>query len=277
MTTETIVKQPQQPQTEPQQVAPPTSYAGYPGAFYIDPETKKTQRSLTTKFIETQSYVAKSPIAGYGCFAKKEIRSGEMIEECSAILLDTTTKTNKDWVVTQYMFTWPCDHQDPICNEHGATFFIPTGNALLYNHSDTPNSYWIYDRSMKRVFLAALRDIKENEELTWYYGHGYAKRLRDGTANGPAPAAGGGGCKPCQQRQKELEEKQKLKDALNQPPETNFTPDMIQDIDNNKKEMLTKWVESQRKERLTKNDPVEFRSMVVPEKKLDDNIQDNQV
>ena len=41
--------------------------------------------------------------------------------------------------------------------------------------------------------------------------------------------------------------------------------------------MLTKWVESQRKERLTKNDPVEFRSMVVPEKKLDDNIQDNQV
>ena len=74
-----------------------------------------------------------------------------------------------------------------------------------------------------------------------------------------------------------LEEKQKLKDALNQPPETNFTPDVIQDIDNNKKEMLTKWVESQRKERLTKNDPVEFRSMVVPEKKLDDNIQDNQV
>lgn len=276
MTTETIVKQPQpQPQTEPQQVAPPTSYAGYPGTFYIDPETKKTQRSLTTKFIETQSYAAKSPIAGYGCFAKNEIKSGEMIEECSAILLDTTTKSNKDWVVTQYMFTWPCDHQDPICNEHGATFFIPTGNALLYNHSDTPNSYWIYDRSMKRVFLAALRDIKENEELTWYYGHGYAKRLRDGTANGPAPA--GGGCKPCQQRQKELEEKQKLKDALNQAPETNFTPDVIQDIDNNKKEMLTKWVESQRKERLTKNDPVEFRSMVVPEKKLDDNIQDNQV
>ena len=288
MTTETIVKQPQQPQqtepqqpqqpqqTEPQQVAPPTSYAGYPGVFYIDPETKKTQRSLTTKFIETQSYAAKSPIAGYGCFAKKEIKSGEMIEECSAILLDTTTKSNKDWVVTQYMFTWPCDHQDPICNEHGATFFIPTGNALLYNHSDTPNSYWIYDRSMKRIFLSALRDIKENEELTWYYGHGYAKRLKDGTANGP----NAGGCKPCQQRQKELEEKKRLKDALNQTPETNFTPDVIQEVDNNKKEMLNKWIESQRKEKITKvvkKDSVQFRSMVVPENTLDDNIQDNQV
>ncbi len=278
MTTETITKQaqtrPEPQEVAPQQVAPPTSYAGYPGAFYIDPETKKTQRSLTTKFIETQSYVAKSPIAGYGCFAKKEIKSGEMIEECSAILLDTTTKSNKDWVITQYMFTWPCDHEDPICNEHGATFFTPTGHALLYNHSDTPNSYWIYDRSMKRIFLAALRDIKENEELTWYYGHGYAKRLRDGIANGPVPT--GGGCKPCQQRQKELEEKQKLKDTLNQPPE-NFTPNIIQNIDDNKKEILTKWIESQRKEKLTKNDAVEFRSMVVPEKKIDDNIQDNQV
>ena len=66
MTTETIVKQPQQPQTEPQQVAPPTSYAGYPGAFYIDPETKKkqirinpslTEESLQGIVIETRSLI----------------------------------------------------------------------------------------------------------------------------------------------------------------------------------------------------------------------------
>lgn len=256
----------------PKEVTPPTSYATYPGAFYIDPATKQTMRALTTKFIETQSYPAKSPIQGYGCFAKKDISSGEMIEECSAVILDTTTKSNKDWVVTQYLFTWPCDHEDAICKEHGSTFFVPTGNALLYNHSDTPNVYWIYDRSMKRIFLAALRDIKENEELTWYYGHGYAKRLRDG--NGSPKNSG---CSSCQQKQRELEEKQKLKDALNIPSDENFVPPLITNIEEKKKELLNKWLEQKNKEETSPAAPIEFRSMVVPEKKIDDNIQDSQI
>ena len=257
-------------------VVPPKSYASYPGVFYIDPETKKPVRSLTTSFLETKSYAAKSPISGYGCFSKKEIKSGEMIEECSAILLDTTTKSNTDWVITQYMFTWPCEQEDPVCKENGSTFFVPTGNALLYNHSDTPNTYWIYDRSMKRIFLAALRDIKENEELTWYYGHGYAKRLRDGTAGNP------GGCKPCEQRQKELEEKRKLQENLQLKTNNEATllasppvisPTNINNFEGKKKELMDYWIDKKNKEKIA-NTPIEFRSMVVPENKINDNIQD---
>ena len=32
---------------------------------------------------------------------------------------------------------------------------------------------------MKRLFLSSLRPITEGEEITWYYGHGYAERLRN--------------------------------------------------------------------------------------------------
>ena len=260
---------PNKPTSQP--VTTPKSYASYSGAFYTDPETKKQIKSLTTTFIENKSHPAKSPISGYGCFAKMEIKSGEMIEECSAILLDTTTKSNTDWVVTNYLFTWPCDHEDPVCKEHGSTFFVPTGNALLYNHSDTPNSYWIYDRSMKRIFLAALRDIKENEELTWYYGAGYAKRLRDGT-NGNRT-----GCKPCMQKQKELEEKRKLQENLqlksNNEASLLATPISMDNMEDKKKQLMDHWLEKKNKENVTKA-PLDFRSMVLPEKIIDDNIQD---
>jgi len=271
------------PQTEvvptpptPKVVEPPSSYATYPGAYYIDPETKKSVRSVPSRFMETKSFVAKSPIAGLGCFAKSDIKSGEFIEECSAILTDTTTKHNKDWVITQYFFTWPCEHDDPICNKNGSTYFVPTGNALLYNHSDTPNSYWIYDKAMKRIILSALRDIKENEELTWYYGHGYASKLR-----GDKP----GKCGSCEQRQKEMLEKQKLKDAIGGADQINpiigsstpmlggFAPTK-EHIEEKKKQLIKDWFDNKEKEKSVPEDSIEFRSMVLPEKKLDDTIQE---
>ena len=233
-----------QPNVTPRTVAPPTSYATYPGAFYIDPETKKTVRAVTNRIHESKGHVAKSSIHGYGVFASANIEAGSIIEECLAIILDTTTKHNKDWVITDYMFTWPCDLDDPICKAHGSTFFVPSGNALIYNHSDTPNVYWIYDRQMKRIFLSALRDIKENEELTWYYGHGYAHKLRNG--NNPSNASG---CNSCQQKKKELEEKQRLQEV-----DTNISTDPVgfssPPMDERKKELLNKWLEQKKKESL---------------------------
>lgn len=245
---------PSQPTQTP--VVPPTSYATYPGAFYIDPETKETHRAVPNKFQDSGSFVSKSSIHGLGCYAHHDIKAGELIEECSAIITDSTTKHNKDWVITQYLFTWPCENEDPICKEHGPTYFIPTGNALLYNHSDTPNGYWIYDKSMKRIFFSALRDIKANEELTWYYGHGYAHKLR-AMKSEPKKT---GGCSACEKKKRELEEQGKLQKALNISPTTD--------------DRLLKLIESKNKESATlSNEHVEFRSMVVPEKKLDDNIQ----
>ncbi len=249
--------------TEPNNtpVSPPKSYATYPGVFYLDPATNKMERSYPTRILECKSYVAKSPIHGMGCFAKQEIKMGELIEECVAIITDTTTKSNTDFVINNYFFTWPCEFQDPICAEHGPTYFVPSGNSLIYNHSDTPNAYWIFDKAMKRIFMGALRDIKEGEEITWYYGHGYANKLRtQNDPSNPKPE----GCGTCAARKKQMEEMNRNK---NQPIPTQ------EKIEEMKREAIKRMVQNKSKETVVPN-PTEtetqFRSMVVPEKLLND-------
>lgn len=238
-------------------------------AAVIDNKTKTIQFSTPTKFIESKAYVGKSPIQGLGCFAKQNINSGEIIEEVSAILLDTTTKSNRDWVVSKYCFTWPCEPGDPICAENGPTYVMPTGNAMIYNHSDAPNAYWIYDKAMKRMFMAALRNIEEGEEIFWYYGNGYAKSLREGNLRLEKPKTGG--CSSCQQKG---------------PRETGPTVDSVVNENIFSQKHLALGKENPFSSRLKANnslynkmmeiskEQIQFRSMVVPEKKLDDNIQD---
>jgi hypothetical protein len=254
-------------ETPPTQVSPPKSYATYPGVFYIDPVSNKMERSYPTKLLETKSYVAKSPIHGMGCFAKQDIQMGELIEECLAIITDTTTKSNKDFVINNYLYTWPCEYQDAICDNNGPTYFVPSGNSLIYNHSDTPNAYWIFDKAMKRIFMGALRNIKEGEEITWYYGHGYAHRLR--TQKNPTDQKPNG-CGTCAARKKQLEEMNRLKQNTTSQEEI--------------EKMKTKLLENVQKEKQVpeqvnnteniiandpRNDPV-FRSMIVPENILND-------
>ena len=261
----------------------PSSYAGYPGLHYIDPITKKTIKAVPARFIENLGYVGHSKIHGLGCFAKNDIISGQFIEEVSAIILDTTVRSNTDYVITRYLFTWPCEQNDAICNEHGNTFFIPTGNAMLYNHSDNPNAYWIYDKAMKRLFLSSLRDIAKGEEITWYYGHGYAERLKaDPTGEGQAtkPNPQNKGCSSCEERQKaqkaqQTQQTQQARQAQQAEselavysPKITVNRSMIfSDIGNVAPET----------ENTTNETNVEFRSMVVPENKLNDTIQDSQV
>jgi len=257
-TTTTTTTETPTPTPETQVVAPPKSYATYPGVFYLDPTTNKMERSYPTKLLDVKSYIAKSPIHGMGCFAKQDIQMGELIEECIAIITDTTTKSNTDFVINNYLFTWPCEFQDAICNEHGPTYFVPSGNSLIYNHSDTPNAYWIFDKAMKRIFMGALRDIKQGEEITWYYGHGYAHKLR--TQNDPN-AQKKEGCGTCAARRKQLEEMNRL--------ETTVSKEKIEEM---KKEALKKMIKNKEKETVTSDstEETQFRSMVVPEKILND-------
>jgi hypothetical protein len=237
-------------------------------ALVINNKTKTIEFSVPSKFTETKSYVGRSPIQGLGCFAKQNINSGEIIEEVSAILLDTTTRSNRDWVVTKYCFTWPCDTGDSICAENGPTYVMPTGNAMIYNHSDSPNSYWIYDKAMKRIFLAALRNIEEGEEIFWYYGDGYAKTLREGNLRLEKPKTSG--CSSCQKRN--LDDSDTKKDPTNN--ENNFSQKHLRVGTENpfSSRLQTKNDLYAQIMQLDKN-PIEFRSMVVPERKLDDNIQ----
>ncbi len=256
--------------TKPNMSGIPSSYAGYPGAHYIDPITKISKKAIPSKFIETLSYVGQSKIHGLGCFAKTNIQSGQFIEEVGAIILDTTTKTNTDYVITRYLFTWPCEQNDSICNENGSTFFVPTGNAMIYNHSDNPNTYWIYDKAMKRLFLSSIRDITEGEELTWYYGHGYAERLRkDPTGEGQATPANTQ-CSSCEERKRQIALQQQRSVVTHTKQKSNI----------NRSQLFSGISPQDNNVKTTENlveEPVQFRSMVVPENKINDTIQDGPI
>jgi len=148
------------------------SHSNYFGKF--DFNTNSFPRK--EKFL-SNTYIGKSSISGYGAFASKDIDVGELIEECPALLLDTTFQKNKDWVLQRYGMTWDCNCE--ICRINGKTIALFGGNGLFYNHSEKPNAYLVQDYHLKLYRFYALSSIKKDEEITWYYGAGYAERLRN--------------------------------------------------------------------------------------------------
>jgi len=159
------------PVTNKQGIPVRTSHSYYKGMF--DHNTNSFARK--ERFIN-RTYAAKSEIDGYGVFAKEDIKAGEIIEECQAVLLDTTFPKNKDWVLGRYCMTWVANSE--IDRTHGPTMALMLGHGMIYNHSEIPNAYVVQDSYMKTFNFYALTDIPKGTEITWYYGIGYAQRLR---------------------------------------------------------------------------------------------------
>lgn len=228
-----------------------TNHSYFIGAF----DKANNKFVVKDKLEEPKCYVARSPISGYGVFAKEDIKSGEMIEECPVVILDGTHNNNADWVLNRYAFTWSCTCD--ICVKNGQSMCIPMGNGMVYNHSDEPNAYYVQDSFFRIFRFYAFKDIKKDEEITWYYGNGYSLRLQ----------------------------KEKTLAPFGMPPEG-----VAANISNQKKKgcgcganrvkstETTQPVESQTVENIEKKEEVKsadellFRSMVVPENILNDKI-----
>jgi hypothetical protein len=116
-------------------------------------------------------YVKKSDIHEHGVFAARPFNPGDIIEEAKTILLDVTENTLNDWVVTRYGIKWDCNCD--ICMLNGKTFYIPTGNGMIYNHSNYPNVEFILNKPLRKVSIVALKSIQKDEELTRHYGVDY--------------------------------------------------------------------------------------------------------
>ena len=139
--------------------------------------SKENKFSLKKKLETPKCYVAESPISGYGVFASEDIKIGDLIEECPVVILDGTHNTNTDWVLNRYAFTWHCTCD--VCQKNGQSMCFPMGNGMIYNHSDEPNAYYVQDTFFRLFRFYAYRDIKKDEEITWYYGAGYSIRLKN--------------------------------------------------------------------------------------------------
>lgn len=97
--------------------------------------------------------VKKSTIHGYGVYAEKKMRKGEMLEECYFILSDCEHD-----VVIDYIFE---------ANSRSAILF---GYGSLYNHSQDPNAEYKLNLKTKIATFKASRTIQKGEEIFVSYG-----------------------------------------------------------------------------------------------------------
>jgi SET domain-containing protein len=107
-------------------------------------------------------YIDKSPIHGWGVFAKELIKEGEIFEVCPVITLPIN-KGESSSLLIDYRFNWPQGNE---WEEQVFSF----GFGGLYNHRDDANSYWKSNIENRTFEFIANRDIFPGEEIFIWYG-----------------------------------------------------------------------------------------------------------
>lgn len=101
-----------------------------------------------------QIYVKKSPRQGYGVFAGKKLRKGELIEECYLILAKGSTKGA---------------FEDFYFDLNGKNALL-LGYGSIYNHSDDANADYFFNAKKRIARIKADRTIQKDEEIFLSYG-----------------------------------------------------------------------------------------------------------
>ena len=107
-------------------------------------------------------YIDKSPIHGWGVFAKEDIIENEVFEECPILTLPIT-KGESTPLLIDYRFNWP---QGTEWEEQ----VLALGYGSLYNHSDNANAFWVSDIENRTFKFISSRPIKKGEEIFVWYG-----------------------------------------------------------------------------------------------------------
>jgi len=107
---------------------------------------------MKAKLFQNKIYVKKSPIHGYGVFAKEDINAGEIVEECHTLF------TKEDRYLHDYLFKGDDDHA------------LPLGFGAIYNHADIPNATFDCTTEKGLIIFTALKKISAEEEILCYYG-----------------------------------------------------------------------------------------------------------
>lgn len=108
---------------------------------------------MKRKLFQSKLVVKKSPLHGYGVFAEKTIKKGELIEECYIILSRGGDKVLQD-------FYFDADGKSALF----------TGFGSIYNHSDDPNADYKINIKNRLATLKAARTIRKGEEIFVSYG-----------------------------------------------------------------------------------------------------------
>jgi len=108
---------------------------------------------MKNKLFLNMIYVKKSPPFGYGVFAGKKLRKGELIEECYFILSKGGDKTLADFYF-----------------DANGKYALFLGYGSIYNHSDDANADYIINRKTRIATIRAERTIAKGAEIFLSYG-----------------------------------------------------------------------------------------------------------
>jgi len=112
--------------------------------------------------IQHKTEVKKSPIHGYGVFAKEDIKKDDIIEECHFMSMHPLMHaTMKRLPIARYTFSFPKSTIEEL--------IWPFGNGCIFNSSPTPNADWNTDTDNRLIIFVALKDIKKGEEMFTNY------------------------------------------------------------------------------------------------------------
>jgi SET domain-containing protein len=108
---------------------------------------------MKTRLHRSKLIVKKSDIHGFGVFAGKNFRKGDIIEECYFILSDC-----EDDILMDYIF-----------DVNGRSGLV-LGYGSMYNHSEYPNADYKFNRKRKVATFVASKSIKKGQEIFVSYG-----------------------------------------------------------------------------------------------------------
>jgi uncharacterized protein len=108
---------------------------------------------MKRKLYQNKIGVKGSAVHGYGVFAEKNIRKGELIEECYIIISRGGDKKLQD-----YYF------------DVKGKYALFTGFGSIYNHDDDPNADYFIHSKRRIATIKAARTIHKGEEIFVDYG-----------------------------------------------------------------------------------------------------------
>lgn len=115
--------------------------------------------------------IRKSPVHGYGVFAKEVIEAEELIEECRLLKLGFRANYNHDPVLKDYVWGGKDDGEQT--KLHGTTQYLALGLGVIYNHSDQPNTLQHLNYDTEVMTIKARQTIQKDEEIFVTYGKKY--------------------------------------------------------------------------------------------------------
>lgn len=111
-----------------------------------------------------KTYVKKTRKMGRGVFAGQNFKAGDVVEKSHCLVWDDFSDQRiQDSDLKLYTFATSEVKSDPAA--------LALGNGSLFNHSESPNVKYRYDRKSNMVIFTAVTRIKKNQQLFIDYGY----------------------------------------------------------------------------------------------------------